>query len=87
MSFSKRCYEQQTVSDARCSTPGQVIAKQLESVRCRVRFALGAADEGDPSFATLEDISRALVAATSELERIAVEVETLLNLEMISARV
>jgi hypothetical protein len=87
MSLTKRNLEQQTASDARRTTPGQVIARQLESVRCRVRFALCAADEGDPSFATLEDISRALVAATSELERIAVEVETLLNLERISAHV
>jgi hypothetical protein len=49
---------------------------RLESARTRVRFALCCADDGEPTFATLDAISRALVAATSELSQLAVELET-----------
>jgi hypothetical protein len=52
------------------------IAGRLENARTRVRFALCCADEGEPTFDTLDAISRALVAANSELEIIAVEIET-----------
>jgi hypothetical protein len=50
---------------------------KLESARTRVRFALCCADEGEPTFDTLEAISRALVAATSDLERVQVDLDAL----------
>ncbi len=49
---------------------------RLESARTRVRFALCEADEGEPTFDTLDAISRALVAAQSELERVAIDLDT-----------
>jgi hypothetical protein len=52
------------------------LADRLESARTRVRFALCCADSDEPTFDTLDAISRALVAATSELETLAVELET-----------
>jgi hypothetical protein len=65
MGFTKRLYEQQpTLTD------------RLENARTRVRFALCAADEGEPTFDTLDAISRALVAATSELETLAIDLDT-----------
>jgi hypothetical protein len=65
MSFTKRLYEQQPTATQR-----------LESARTRVRFALCCADEGEPTFDTLDAISRALVAATSELETLAIDLDT-----------
>jgi hypothetical protein len=65
MSLSKRQFERQP-------TP----ADRLESARTRVRFALCCADDGEPSFDTLDAISRALVAATSELETLAIDLDT-----------
>ncbi len=70
MSLSKRYFERQ-------STP----VDKLESARTRVRFALCCADDGEPTFDTLEAISRALVAASSELETLAVELDALLHQE------
>ena len=65
MSLTKRLYEQQPSATDR-----------LESIRSRVRFALCCADDGKPTFATLDEISRALVAAQSELERLAIDLDT-----------
>ncbi len=65
MSLSKRQFERQpTLTD------------RLESARTRVRFALCCADDGDVSVDTLDAISRALVAATSELETLAIQLDT-----------
>ncbi len=50
---------------------------KLESARTRVRFALACADDGEPTFDTLDAISRALVAATSDLERVQVDLDAL----------
>ena len=66
MSFSKRLYEQQPS-----------VVDRLESIRSRVHHALCCADDGKPTFATLDEISRALVAAKSDLARLAVELEPL----------
>ncbi len=74
MSLSKRYFERQ-------STP----VDKLESARTRVRFALCCADDGEPTFDTLDAISRALVAATSDLSQLAVELDALLNHERMSA--
>jgi hypothetical protein len=49
---------------------------RLESARTRVRFALACADEGEPTYDNLDSISRALVAATSDLETLAIELDT-----------
>jgi hypothetical protein len=57
------------------------VVDRVENARTRVRFALCAADDGEPTFDTLDAISRALVAATSELERIAIDLHTHANLE------
>ncbi len=65
MSFTKRLYEQQPTATQR-----------LESARTRVRFALCCADSDEPTFDTLDAISRALVAATSELETLAIDLDT-----------
>ena len=65
MSLSKRYFERQPTATQR-----------LESARQRVRLALCCADEGEPTFATLDSISRALVAATSDLETLAIELDT-----------
>jgi hypothetical protein len=54
MSLSKRQFERQPTATQR-----------LESARARVRFALCCADDDEPTFDTLDAISRALVAATS----------------------
>jgi hypothetical protein len=70
MSLSKRYFERQPTA-----------ADRLENARCHVRRALCAADEGEPTFDTLDRISRALVAATSELERLAIDLDTHANLE------
>ena len=74
MSFTKRFYEQQPTATQR-----------LESARTRVRFALCCADDGEPTFDTLDAISRALVAATSELETLAIQLDTHANSERMSA--
>jgi hypothetical protein len=66
MSLSKRQFERQP-------TPSD----KLESARTRVRFALCCADDGEPTFDTLDAISRALVAATSDLERVQVDLDAL----------
>ena len=58
----------------------QTPADRLETARQRVRFALCCADEDEATFATLDSISRALVAATSELEHVAIELDALANL-------
>ncbi len=50
--------------------------QRLESARTRVRFALCCADSDEPTFDTLDAISRALVAATSELETLAIDLDT-----------
>ncbi len=42
----------------------------------KLEQALRAADEGEPTFATLEAISRSLVAANSDLEAVAVDFDT-----------
>ena len=65
MSLSKRQFERQPTATQR-----------LESARCRVRFALCCADSDEPTFDTLDAISRALVAATSELETLAIQLDT-----------
>ncbi len=58
---------------------------KLESARTRVRFALCCADSDEPTFDTLDAISRALVAATSELETLAIDLDTHANSERMSA--
>ncbi len=55
------------------------VADTLQSARARVRFALRCVDEGDVSVDTFDAVSRALVAATSELNRVAVELDVLLR--------
>jgi hypothetical protein len=73
MSFSKRLYEQQPS-----------VADRLENARSRVRFALCCADDGKPTFATLDEISRALVAATSDLSALAAELGTHMSERMVT---
>jgi hypothetical protein len=51
-------------------------ADRLQTARQRVRLALQFADGGELTIETLDIISRALVAATSELERVAIELDT-----------
>jgi len=70
MSLSKRYFEQQP-------TP----AERLQNARFRVMFALRTAGEGEPTFDTLDEIARALVAANRELETLEIDVEALLNHE------
>jgi hypothetical protein len=55
---------------------------RLENARRRVRLALQCADNGEASFDTLREISHALVAAQSELGRLAVELDTHTNERM-----
>ncbi len=62
--------------DTVAEVPRLTTADRLENARQRVRFALLSADEGEPTFATLDAISRALVAATSELETLAIDLDT-----------
>ncbi len=50
--------------------------ERLENARARVRYALCCADDGKPTFATLDEISRALVAAQSDLSALAAELGT-----------
>ena len=59
--------------------------QRLESARARVRFALCCADTSEPTFDTLDAISRALVAATSELETLAIQLDTHATSERMSA--
>jgi hypothetical protein len=66
----------QTITTPPPATRQPTATQRLESARTRVRFALCCADSDEPTFATLDAISRALVAATSELETLAVELET-----------
>ncbi len=70
MSLSKRYFEQQP-------TP----AERLRNARSRVNFALQTAGESEPTFDTLDEIARALVAANRELETLEIDVEALLNHE------
>ncbi len=70
MSLSKRQFERQPS-----------IADTLENARSRVRHALCCADDGKPTFATLDEISRALVAATSDLSALATELGTHMSIE------
>jgi hypothetical protein len=57
------------------------ISDRLESARTRVRFALCCADSDAPTFDTLDAISRALVAATSDLSHLAADLNTHMNNE------
>ncbi len=70
MSLSKRYFEQQPNASER-----------LRNARSRVNFALQTAGEGEPTFDTLDEIARALVAANRELETLEIDVEALLNHE------
>ncbi len=70
MSLSKRYFEQQP-------TP----AERLQNARSRVNFALQTAGESEPTFDTLDEIARALVAASRELATLEIDVEALLNRE------
>jgi hypothetical protein len=74
MSLSKRYYEQQP-------TPSE----RLQKARSHVQFALQTAGEGEPTFGTLDEIARSLVAAHRELEALDVDVEALLNRERMRA--
>lgn len=67
---------QPQITTAAHDTATPTPAARLEQARRRVRVALNAADEGEPSFDTLEAISRALVAANSDLEAVAVDFDT-----------
>lgn len=66
----------QITTNRRAANPMRQTAARLELTRQRVRRALRIADEGEPSYGALEDISRDLVAAVRDLARIAVELET-----------
>jgi hypothetical protein len=70
MSLSKRYFEQQPNASER-----------LHNARSHVPFALQTAAEGEPTFDTLDEIARALVAANRELETLEIDVEALLNHE------
>ena len=72
MSLSKRYFEQQP-------TP----AERLRNARSRVNFALQTAGESEPTFDTLDEIARALVAANRELATLEIDVEALLRRELI----
>jgi hypothetical protein len=67
--------------DTVAEVPRLTTADRLENARTRVRFALCCADEGEATFVTLDAISRSLVAATSELERVAIDLDAILNRE------
>ncbi len=75
---------QTTTTHAPAKRP-PTLADRLASARTRVRFALCCADDGEPTFDTLDAISRALVAATSELETLAIQLDTHANSERMSA--
>jgi hypothetical protein len=75
----------QTTTSPPPATRQPTLTDRLESARTRVRFALCAADEGEPTFDTLDAISRALVAATSELETLAIQLDTHADNERMSA--
>jgi hypothetical protein len=68
MSVSKRHYEQQPTT-----------AERLQNAQSRVKFALRRADEGEATFETLDEISRALIAANSDLEIVSIELDALLH--------
>jgi uncharacterized protein involved in exopolysaccharide biosynthesis len=70
MSLSKRYFEQQPNASAR-----------LRNARSHVKIALQTAGEGEPTFDTLDEIARSLVAANRELETLEIDVEALLNHE------
>jgi hypothetical protein len=65
-----------TITSQPAMTRPLTLGDRLESARTRVRFALACADDGDVSVDTLDAISRALVAATSDLETLAIELDT-----------
>jgi hypothetical protein len=75
----------QTITTPPPATRQPTATQRLESARTRVRFALCCADDGEPTFDTLDAISRALVAATSELETLAIQLDTHANSERMSA--
>ncbi len=79
MSLTKRAFEHQTAN------PMRQTVTRLESAHLRVQSALEAADNAPASFETLEVISRALVAATSDLERVHIDLDALTNQERIRA--
>jgi len=75
----------QTITTHAPSTRQPTTTQRLESARALVRFALCCADDGEPTFDTLDAISRALVAATSELETLAIDLATHASSERMSA--
>ena len=66
----------QTITTHAPATLQPTATQRLESARARVRFALCCADDGEPTYDNLDSISRALVAATSELETLAIDLDT-----------
>jgi hypothetical protein len=78
-------HRRQTITTHAPATLQPTRADRLESARTRVRFALCCADECEPTFDTLDAISRALVAATSELETLAIDLDTPARNERMSA--
>jgi len=73
MSLSKRLYERQPTTGER-----------LQNAQKQVRFALRRADEGEATFETLDEISRALIAANSDLEIVSVDLDALLHSRRVS---
>jgi transcription initiation factor TFIIIB Brf1 subunit/transcription initiation factor TFIIB len=69
MSFSKRLYEQQTVSDAP--------EARLASVNRLIARAYSAACDDAPDYETLDTIARALHEARQELNALAASIGTL----------
>lgn len=77
----------QLITSAAAANPmRRTAADRLEHARRRVRFALGFADGGELTYETLDIISRALVAVTSELECVAIELDTFMNHERMARR-
>lgn len=74
MSLSKRLYEQQST-----------IGERLDNARKRVQNAIRRADEAEATFDTLDEISRALIAANSDLEIVSIELDTLLHRERLAS--
>jgi len=70
-------HRRQTITTHAPATLQPTATQRLESARTRVRFALCCADDGEPTFDTLDAISRALVAATSDSERVQVDLDAL----------
>jgi hypothetical protein len=72
MSFNKRCYEQQTASDAP--------EARLASVNRLVARAYRTACDDAPDYETLDTIARALHEARQELNALAASIGTLESL-------